>query len=388
MDEGNKALRKDEKKDLNTRHYAGIVAMIVLWGVCFAWYALPIAPDAVEHFYSRGVYRYIVGAVATVTGAVPFSVMLVLLLAAPCLYVALWIGNWIYRRRVLRLSHWRGAGWGIKWMLFFLPALWLWFVLFWGAGYQRMPMEERLAFDVAGVNEEEIKRIEEGLLAIIHSDQPKRESDRNVERAVNAIAEAMAMTVEEWEGRPIRMPKRVKATPPGLFLMNGTSGMCVPFTLEPHVDGGLPDTSFVAVAAHELGHIAGVCDEGETNLLGYVAGLRAKDPYARYAVALNIYRGIKRKSNEARERATQRLPQQAREDLERAREASQRYRIDWLQKWSWRAYNQYLKSQGVKEGVQSYGRGTELLVYAWRNGHVELPEPVPATGENEPAKTE
>ncbi len=346
-----------------------------LWCLCAAWYLLPVSAESVEYVYSRGAYRTIVAVVTTVTGAVPFSIMLLLIVMGPLLFLGMWTGNWAYRRKALRLSHWRGLLWGPKWMFVLIPALWLWFLLFWGMGYQRLPIETRLGFDDEKVTEEELLRIEAGLLAVIERDQPADASDRDVPRAVAAVARAMSAVVEAWEARPMRIPSRVKATPPGLLLMNGTSGVCVPFTLEPHVDGGLPDTAFVAVAAHELGHIAGVCDEGETNLIGYIAGLRADDPYARYAVALGVYRHVAgQRGPEAYRQAVERLPEQAREDMRLAREASIRYRIEWFQKWSWRAYNHYLKSQGVREGVASYGRGAQLLARVWRAGHLELPE--------------
>ncbi len=365
-----------------TRHFFWVTGVAALWAFSMAMYIAPLTPEMIERFYSRGLYRLILGVVAPITGAVPFSIMLGLLFFAPITFLLVWAGNWIYRRRVLRLSHWRGAAWGPKWLLVVLPILWLWFLLFWGMGYQRVPVEERLAFDLSEMTDDEVRQMKGGLLAVIHRDQPEQQADRDVERAVSEIAVAMQAAVMEWEGRPIQIPRRVKATPPGMLLMNGTSGICAPFTLEPHVDGGLPDTTFVAVAAHELGHIAGVCDEGETNLLSYIAGLSADDPYARYAVALSAYRRMAGQISESRARALERLPEQARNDLKRASEASQRYRIEWLQTWSWRAYNQYLKSQGVREGVRSYGRGTELLVYALRGGYIALPEAQAMDGVN------
>ncbi|MCK5860876.1 MAG: DUF3810 family protein [Candidatus Hydrogenedentes bacterium] len=309
-----------------------------------------------------------------ITGAVSFSVVLLLLCIAFFSFIGTWTGVWIYRRRTSAQPHWKGAVWGLKLMGFILPVLWLWFLIFWGIGYQRLSIDMRLGLDASPVTEEEVRHVEASLLKIIQRDQPKQPEDRNTELAIQSISNAMQCVVLEWDGIPIQIPERVKATPAGLLLMNGTSGMCVPFTLEPHVDGGLPDTAFVSVAAHELGHITGICDEGETNLLGYAAGLRAENPYARYTVALGIYRRIGERSREEWDTAFQRLPEQAQSDLKKAGKASERYRIRWFQQLSWRIYNQYLKSQGVKEGVKSYARGTQLLIRLWRAGHIALPE--------------
>lgn len=364
-------------------HIPGVLLVMALWGLCLGWQFLQPSPERVEAWYSRGFYRFVVALITPVTSAVPFSIVLALIVSAPVLFLLLWVCNWVYRKRVLKKSHWRGLLWGPKWLLVIVPVVWLWFLVFWGMGYGRLPVEKRLNFDNEKVSEAELLHIKNSLLDIIVENVPQHSDDRDVDRAIAAVARSMQALVTEWEGRPIRLPHRVKATPPGLLLMNGTSGICVPFTLEPHVDGGLPDTWFVSVGAHELGHIAGVCDEGETNLIGYIAGLRAEDAYARYAVALDVYLDIARQLGaDVRKAAIEQLPEQARQDLERVREAQARYRIDWFQKWSWRAYNQYLKSQGVREGVQSYGRGVQLLAQAWRAGHFEFPEmPVLREGE-------
>lgn len=369
------------------RGLGALAAIFVLWLPCLAWYLFQPSPAQVETFYSKGLYRIVASLVTPVTEAVPFSLSLTLLIAGPLLILSLWAANWVYRRRVRKQSHWRGLAWGLKWALILTPALWLWFLLFWGMGYGRLPVESRLHLDEAQVSAEELLRIQEGLLIVILRDQPKEAADRDPGRALLSVSQAMEEVLKDWDGRPVRLPRRVKATPAGLLMMNGTAGVCAPFTLEPHVDGGLPETAFVSVGAHELGHIAGMCDEGETNLIGYVAGLRAADPFARYAVALDVYLGVARQlGKEALKAALDQLPEQAREDMRRAREAHERYRIAWLQKWSWRAYNQYLKSQGVQEGVRSYGRGTQLLAKAWRAGHLKLPETAPSAPEQPPTE--
>lgn len=369
----------DTRAQESPKNVRGTIAFFsvaaVLWLACLAWYVFQPSRATVESAYSRGFYRQVAALVTPLTEAVPFSLSFTMLIGVPVLFLILWAANWAYRRRVRKQPHWRGLIWGPKWILLLVPFFWLWFLVFWGMGYARQPVETRLNFDKENVSEEELVRIKDGLLEVILRDQPAGPEDRQADRALAAVSKAMQDVVMEWENVAVRLPRRVKATPAGFLMMNGTSGVCAPFTLEPHVDGGLPDTWFVAVGAHELGHIAGVCDEGETNLIGYVAGLRADDRFARYAVALEVYLSVARQfGNEARKAALERLPEQAHEDIRRAREAHERYRIDWLQKWSWRAYNQYLKSQGVQEGVRSYGRGTQLLAKAWRAGYLKLPE--------------
>ncbi len=37
-------------------------------------------------------------------------------------------------------------------------------------------------------------------------------------------------------------------------------------------------------------------------------------------------------------------------------------RVEAVQRVSWQTYDQYLKSQGVREGIRSYSRVVELLV--------------------------
>ena len=40
----------------------------------------------------------------------------------------------------------------------------------------------------------------------------------------------------------------------------------------------------------EVAHLAGYCGEADANLVGFLAGLRAGDRFARYATALHVFR--------------------------------------------------------------------------------------------------
>lgn len=346
---------------------------LLCWVLTALWYFLPPSQAFVEQYFSRAAYRVIGAVVAPITNSIPFSLALVLVVALIIGYPALWAINWVHLRRRYQRAHFVGLFWGFKWAFFVAPILFVWFLGFWGAGYQRESAEKRLGMNATAITDEQAGFLRAQILEIILRDAPKRPEDRDTDRALAAVALAMRDTIREWDGRSAWVPLGVKATPPGLLLANGTSGVCTPYTLEPHVDGALPDTAFVATGAHELGHIAGMCAEDEATLIGFVAGLRADDAYARYAVAVDIYVDLARElTGDARKAAFDALPEVAREDLKKAREASERYRIQWFQKASWRAYNTYLQSQGIAEGVKNYARGISLFVYLWRDGRVDF----------------
>ena len=345
-----------------------------LWGLCGLWLWRPPSQANVEALYSRTLYRWIEGLLMPLTASLPFSLALILIAAVLTGFPLLWLGNWLYLRRIKRRAHWRGLWWGIKWGILLAPVVMVWFLVVWGAGYARVPIEKRLELDEAGLTQEEAARLRGALLAVVERDLPGAEG-RDVARALAAVSKALELTVEAWDGKPITLPATVKATPKGLLLVNGTSGFCSPLTLEPHVDGGLPDTAFVYTAAHELAHIAGICGEAEADCAGFVAGLAAEDPFARYAVALRMYADLAGTlPSGERKAAFARLPQAAQDDLGRAAEAAKKYRIDWFSRLSWRAYDRYLRSQGVVEGVRDYDRGMRLFASLWRQGLARVPD--------------
>jgi hypothetical protein len=371
------------------RLYWGLTALC--WAGALWWSYIGLSPEAVEKYYSRGLYRVFNGIFPVLTAPFPFSIALIIVCCILFGFPSFWIGRWIYLRVSKRGTHWDGLRWGLKGLLLLCPLIVCWFLLFWGAGYGRVPAEQRLALPNQEITDEESALLREALLKVINENAVPVEK-RDVDAAIEAIAVEMREVIAAWDGRAIRIPSGVKRTPPGLLLANGTAGMAVPLTLEPHVDGGLPDTSFVYVAAHELGHVAGMNAEDEATLAGFVAGMRARHPYARYAVGLDIYLDLARQlKSEEYKAAVELLPQIAKDDMEASRRARAKYHIDWFGDFSWRYYDKYLKAQGVKEGRNSYGKGISLFVYAWRKGLTDVPglqrpaAPAPAPAEAEEA---
>lgn len=361
-----------EQRKIRKRTVIPWLIGLLFWLLFFSWSYWKPSNDTVEFYYSCGLYRAIVLIATLIQQITENSLALVLIPLSIILFILIWIGNWIYLRKKLHKSHFWGIFWVIKWSFILSGVVVFSYLLLWGIGYHRKPIEEKLNLEFSQFSEQEIKQILDGLLPIIIENDIPYEV-RNVDESVKSIAKSMQKIVSEWDEVPLYLPLRVRKTPPGLFLLNSTSGMCIPLTLEPHVDGALPPASFVATSAHELSHIAGYCGEAEASFVGYVAGLHAEDKFAKYSVALDLYEKLaNRLSTTDKDTYLSRLPERAKEDLRREKEVVEKYRISWLSNISWKVYDKYLKSQGVKEGIKDYGRAINLIVAGINKGLIPI----------------
>ncbi len=332
------------------------------------WLVVPPPGDVVERWYSQGLFRVIASPLAAVQDLLPFSLSSVLIAGMVGAFV-LWV--WYHVRAVRAAGAWRLAGWLSALVFQWAVVLLFWMLLAWGAGYQRTPVDERWSLDLAPPTAEEVTKLRAQLLAMIQETAGRAVTDDPAE-AIAAISESMERLVVARGEVPIALPDQVRASLPGVFLISSTMGMCMPPVVEPWVDGALDPVSFTRVAAHELGHVAGYNRESEATLMGYLAGLNAENDMARYAIALGIYLDlIRREPDPERYRvAWEALPLRAREDAALGWEIQDRYRIKnrLYQQVGYHAYDTYLKSQGIKEGMVNYSMGLGLFLGAWRNG--------------------
>ena len=157
------------------------------------------------------------------------------------------------------------------------------------------------------------------------------------------------------------------------------SGYYFPWTGEAQINGEMPVSLWPRVAAHELAHQRGFARENEATVVGLLACLASKDPFVRYGGSLGLFasfdRELRRLDPSAREAVWARLPRVAVEDFER--EAAFWKRFDGpAATVSEKVNDRYLKTQGVRSGVQSYGETTRLLLQAAATPGIRIPWPV------------
>lgn len=328
-------------------------------------------PDWVERYYSRRVFVAIRSGIDVLAGFSPIPLIYLFLLL---LLFNIGRRKWKWFKTKMAWTE-RGLS-ALLGILGFLGGLIFFFLLLWGYNYGRLPLESQLGIDPQALSLEELKEeldIEtEKLLA---------------SRAVFGLEDSIALTdpalikgmepllrgeVEGWlaeNGYPTAGEVRGRYVfPKGIFLRFGSSGLYFPFTGEGHIDAGLTILQKPYVMAHEMSHGYGFGDEGTCNFIAYVSCIRSDNPFLAYIGHLSYWRTLATNylSYEPDQyrafRST--LPMAIQADLD-AINANLLAYPDIMPALRDAAYEAYLKSQGIEEGMKNYNR-VIMLARAWR----------------------
>lgn len=332
------------------------------------WLALPIPARWVEWYYTSGAFAAVISPLVAVHQLIPISMtgLWTLVLVFCGAIVAGASIRWARKRNV----PWRTLAWnGFKCVTVLVVLIHGWFLATFGIGYRREPIESRLHLAEADrITRTDLDATMDDMLSTITANLQNPEV-RDEAAALRSIRDAMGDLVATWDGHRPPLPADVKRLPGGLLVLFGAYGINSPLLMEPHVDGALPSHAVVSTGAHELAHVAGFSGEADATLAGLLAGLRADEPYAKYASALAAYANLCAELNpEEQRKRFEALPAEALNDLRAEAAVYQRYTRDVTHTVFQPMYNSYLVTQGVSDGIEDYSRGSRLFVNAWRMG--------------------
>ncbi len=329
--------------------------------------------DYVEHWYGNGCYRLIRSFLDHTIGIMPVPFTFVLG------FLALW---WIWSKlsQFWRSSPraisswarlWRSLLSAIGWIIFF-------FYAFWGFNYDRIPLMNRLLWEVQPI--EKIVFIREcqgeaARLTQLRSDHHRaieesllRENFRLLETVIRSSAVELAnhLDYDVSTTVPCRQLK-----PNGLLLRFSTAGFYNPLSGECNIDGGLHPLQKPFVMAHEFFHAMGVTGEGDCNFLAYVLCHRSNDPYVRYSGQLGYWRylrgSFRRQDRDAYEATVATMSSDVRSDLQAIDSQLAKY-PDIMPRLRDRMYHAYLKSNKIHDGLSNYGQIITLVINWRRQG--------------------
>jgi hypothetical protein len=328
-------------------------------------------PAVVEYLYSRHSYATFTRAFAATTARVGLSVAEALA-AGLLLAVLVWLGSALVRL-VAGGTTFKGFLAGLVQLATFAGQLALLFEVLWGLNYSRRTVADLLALDTSAIRPEELDLTAGALLAeaaALREGLP--EGEDGALRLVDGVEGALARVPAAFHPGALApvplpaapLPPKAPRTSPLLSYL-GVGGIFVPFTGEAQVNETLPDWEIPFTACHEVAHQMGFAREDDASFVGYRACREHPDADFRYSATfragLSVLGALARADPEAYGRRRKDLPPPLQRDLAALAAWRRRYasRLAGLHD---RVNDAFLKSQGQKEGVQSYGRVVDLLV--------------------------
>ncbi len=362
------------------RKYRKAMVWIVLGLGALLLRALSSAyPQVVETYYSHGFFQGVRWVIDTFLAWSPVP-LIYLFFGVLLIWLVVRLRRWLRRPRpaggrVLDVLVYSAA---------FLSGGVFFFLFLWGFNYARPPLADLLGLQLSPLPVEVLKAELEAETAAVRTWRARipgaGEAALGTGFLPDQLEDRLRDDLKHWlqsEGFPT--PGRVRGRllyPRGVFLRFSSAGLYWPFTGEGHADAGLHPLQLPTVIAHEMGHGYGFGDEGDCNFLGYVACVHSEDPFIAYAGHLDHWRTLaanyRRYEPEAYQEVYENLPAGVRADLAAIYETMQKY-PDIMPRLRDAFYDNYLKVQGIEEGMKNYNR-VVMLVRAWREGEGDRPD--------------
>jgi len=330
---------------------------------------VPVVRDA----YAGTIYPLLSRGLGALTGWVPFSI-------AEIVAVAIGLGAMFALGRALRrvrlgqrrLTNVAACG-GIN--LLALAGLgYGGAMVLWGGNYYRTPFAEEARYDASPAAVTELRDLAAELVEATNATRGEVLEENGVMRVPDTPTRALGRARLGFERasqtyEPLTRGYAGRAKRSLLFSTAlsylGLSGVFVPFTGEPTVNGLLPDSSLPFTACHEIAHQMGYAREDEASFVGFLAATRHPDPDYRYsgylAATRYVLAALGEVSPDDRRALADRLRAEVRRDLAAQRTFWDRYDSPVTDVGE-RVNDLYLKAQGQAAGTRSYGEMVDLLV--------------------------
>jgi Protein of unknown function (DUF3810) len=331
---------------------------------------LAFFPEKVEHFYSNGLYVYISHASRTILGKIPFSVGDIMygMLIIYCLY-------WFYNNRQL---HWKSKFWSA---LSFLSVFYFLFHLLWAFNYYREPLFEKMNIE-RDYSDEDLFVFTKKLITKTNEIQFQITNDKN-KKVTNPYSQDSIFKLSQngYDNLAIQYPffkYEIPSRKKSLFSLPlsymGFGGYLNPFTNESQVNYKLPMFGFPNVICHEMAHQIGYASESECNFIGFMACIKNEDLYFQYAALTTALRYCMSNVGMKNEKQFETLKKSINPGIIKNFKESDLFweQYDTIVDKGFHAfYDQFLKANQQKEGIDSYSKFVNLLINYYKEKEIQ-----------------
>ncbi len=328
-------------------------------------------PEAVEHYYSTGIYPAISIFPRLLFGWIPFSVGDILY-AAVFVYLIISL-VFFFIRAFRRTLHRQYLLLCLKRCISIMLWVYLAFNIFWGLNYDRLPVAKQQHLDVRPYSKEELQTLVNLLVnrmnEIDSASRLARKDLRNNDSVFKKSVEAYHQAARSHPALLYFFPS-VKFSFFG-YVANylGFSGYYNPFTCEAQVNTTIPRFVQPFTTCHEIGHQLGYAKEEEANFSGFLATKSSLDPAFRYSVYVDLYlysaSALYGLDSASFIPYREKLKPAVRQDLRDLKAFYQQYQNP-LEPIIHKIYGKYLKANRQPQGINSYDEVVGLAIGYYR----------------------
>lgn len=339
--------------------------LVILFAVAVGIKIFSLFPDAVERYYTHGLYAFTSAVQRILFGWIPFS-MGDLFYGGFIVFLLYKLYDLIkrLRRKQANRQYWRSGG-----RLFLLIVLWVYisFNILWGLNYNRHGIAYDLGLTETQYNKEDLLTVMNTVVERLHTLDSTGRLNREQVRIKRVLFNGAVAAYDSLTRYQNGINYTFKSVKPSLYSYLGNylgfSGYYNPFSGEAQVNTTMPVFVQPFTTCHEIGHQLGYAKENEANFAGYLAAKSSADPAFRYSVYFDLYiyswYYLYRQDSVLAKQFAATLPAGVKKDYAELKAFLRRHRnpveavIDKL-------YGQYLKANQQPSGKLSYNE-----VIAW-----------------------
>ena len=345
-------------------------AVLIFTAMLLLYAARSVSGFAV--WYTEHIYRILAGVIGRFFGMFPFSVVEFGLYGTAAVFIACLIRGIIRRDR----AYWKKF---LSGLVFYAAVLLFLYASCCGVNYYRTPfssyyfstLNRMSAEDV--VNKEELVRLCEWLTDSLGSAAAELEEDGDAWRNLGEKGvRAMRTLGKSQPVLDVYYPRAKPVTFSVILSVQQLAGVYSPFTVEANYNRDMVSYNLPHTICHELSHLSGFMREDEANFIGYLACIGSEDEDLRYSgyVMGWIYAGnaLAKQDYEKYVELYMELPERVRDDLAENNQFWDRYQ-GRVAETSTKMNDTYLKVNGQSEGVKTYGRVVDLMLWDYCSEH-------------------
>ncbi|MGL2963620.1 DUF3810 domain-containing protein [Flavobacterium sp. RSB2_4_14] len=316
------------------------------------------------------MYVYISHGSRTILGKIPFSVGDIMygILIIYCLY-------WFYKNRQL---HWKSKFWSV---LSFLSVFYFFFHLLWAFNYYREPLFEKMNIQ-RDYSDEDLFAFTKKLITKTNEIQFQITNNKN-KKVTNPYSQdsIFKITQNGYDNLALQYPffkYEIPSRKKSLFSLPlsymGFGGYLNPFTNESQVNYKLPMFGFPNVICHEIAHQIGYASESECNFIGFLACIKNEDLYFQYAALTTALRYCMSNVGMKNEKQFETLKKSINPGIIKNFKESDLFWEHYdtiIDKGFHAFYDQFLKANQQKEGIDSYSKFVNLLINYYKEKEIQ-----------------